>query len=121
MTRYAAAGAKSLHVAAGGGHQLLSAGYTKCILASTITLHTRNACAVSVVTAVSRQGGGLDAARSDFQRFQGSLLIMGFCGAFGNTALGRPRSVEDLWGFGFPARPGGCLAHRSEGWKGEAV
>lgn len=87
MTRCAAAGAKSLHVAAGGGYPLLSAGYTKCILASTITLHTRNACAVSVVTAVSRQVGGLDAARSDFQRFQGSLrapvpglllLIMGF-------------------------------------------
>lgn len=116
-----------MHVAAGGGHPLLSADYTKCILASTITLHTRNACAVSVVTAVSWQVGGLEAARSDFQRFHGSLrapvtglllLIMGCCGAFGNTALGRPRSVEDLRGFGFHEGGGGGLAHR---WKGEAV
>lgn len=49
----------SLHVAAGGGLPLLFAGYTKSILASTITLYARNACVVSVVAAVSR----LDAAR----------------------------------------------------------
>lgn len=29
--------------------------------------------------------------------------------AFGNTALGRPRSVEDLWGFGFPTQAGGVV------------
>ncbi|XP_011614963.2 leucine rich adaptor protein 1-like [Takifugu rubripes] len=29
--------------------------------------------------------------------------------AFGNTAPGRPRSVEDLWGFGFPTQAGGVV------------
>lgn len=62
-----------------------------------------------------QSAGRLD-ARSRFQRFQGSLrapapglvlLIMVCWRAFGNTALGRPRSVEDLWGVGFPTQAGG--------------
>lgn len=35
------------------------------------------------------------------------LLIMVGWRAFGNTALGRPRSVRDLRGFGFPTQAGG--------------
>lgn len=37
------------------------------------------------------------------------LLIMVCWRAFGNTALGRPRSVEELWGFGFPTQTGGVV------------
>lgn len=96
----------------GDGLSLLSGGDTKRVLASASAAYRGCLCSCQQLGAALALPAlsGLAAAPVTASL----LLIMVCCGAFGNTALGRPGSVEHRQGFGSPPTQGSRSAQRLE-------